>query len=365
MTPVSKLVVFGASLVIGAGLAGCKQPATDRGGSGGVLLVINSNSPDSTAVGDYYRAKRKIPRNHICHIKCTSGEVIRHDLFDTQIRKPILRFLEDGGIEEQVDYIVLTRGIPIRTDCGWGVDSALTRPEKEHSGELDNPYFASTRPFSRREFGMYLVTRLDGRTLAAALALVDRSLAAKPEKGGFLFDIDPRRDRGGYRALNDSMRLAAVQLRALQMNVEMEATDKFVSGSGLMGYYSWAKNDGSYDPVTFRRNTFKPGGIAETGWSFSAVTLRRNPEHPDWANIVDLVAGGATGVKGYVDEPYVHAVAVPNILFDRYTSGRNLAESFYAASRLICWRDIILGDPLCAPYATDEQNRTESVYRRQ
>ena len=57
-----------------------------------------------------------------------------------------------------------------------------------------------------------------------------------------------------------------------------------------------------------------------------------------------------TGVKGYVSEPYTFALAKPDILFDRYTNGMNLAESFYAASQFLKWKDVVIGDPLCDPY---------------
>lgn len=67
--------------------------------------------------------------------------------------------------------------------------------------------------------------------------------------------------------------------------------------------------------------------------------------------IADPVVGGVTGVKGDCDEPLLQAVASPTILFDRYTKGWTLAESFYAASRFVGWEDIVIGDPLCAPYA--------------
>ncbi len=66
-----------------------------------------------------------------------------------------------------------------------------------------------------------------------------------------------------------------------------------------------------------------------------------------------MVSGGATGVKGYVSEPFTFALCRPDVLFDRYTRGFNLAESFYCASPVIKWKDIVLGDPLCAPYAED------------
>jgi hypothetical protein len=55
-------------------------------------------------------------------------------------------------------------------------------------------------------------------------------------------------------------------------------------------------------------------------------------------------------VKGYTDEPLLQAVASPSILFDRYTRGWTLAESFYAASRFVGWEDVVIGDPLCRAY---------------
>jgi len=31
----------------------------------------------------------------------------------------------------------------------------------------------------------------------------------------------------------------------------------------------------------------------------------------------------------------------------------NLAESFYAASLVAKWKDVVIGDPLCRPYRKD------------
>jgi hypothetical protein len=58
-----------------------------------------------------------------------------------------------------------------------------------------------------------------------------------------------------------------------------------------------------------------------------------------------LVAEGATGAKGYVYEPFSSSMAVAQVLFDRYTSGYNLAESYYVSSRYVSWMDVIVGDP--------------------
>ncbi|HCM73924.1 MAG TPA: hypothetical protein DIS87_07280, partial [Armatimonadetes bacterium] len=59
--------------------------------------------------------------------------------------------------------------------------------------------------------------------------------------------------------------------------------------------------------------------------------------------IADLIRGGVTGVKGYVSEPYTFAMADPQVLFDRYTRGYTLAESFYAASPILKWKDLVIG----------------------
>lgn len=62
-----------------------------------------------------------------------------------------------------------------------------------------------------------------------------------------------------------------------------------------------------------------------------------------------------TGCKGYVSEPGIMAMAHADILFDRYTAGFNLAESFYSASRRTHCKDIVIGDPVCAPYSNEQE----------
>jgi uncharacterized protein (TIGR03790 family) len=218
---------------------------------------------------------------------------------------------------------------------------------------MSNPYFREDKPFTSAEFNMYLVTRLDGLTLADAKALVDRSLAAKPEKGLFLMDASPIwDDNPGYRFVNDGMREAAKLLKARGFHVELDETTELVVRDHLMGYYSWGFHEQKYTDEAYNKLRFLPGSIAETAVSTSAFTLTSHRTlEGKRSYITDLVAHGVTGVKGYVYEPYTTALAEADTLFDRYTAGLNLAESFYSASQFVHWHDIILGDPLCAPYA--------------
>jgi len=64
----------------------------------------------------------------------------------------------------------------------------------------------------------------------------------------------------------------------------------------------------------------------------------------------DLIRAGVTGVAGHVDEPFLDATIRPEVLFPAYASGRNLAESYYAAMPYLSWQTIVVGDPLCAPF---------------
>ena len=40
----------------------------------------------------------------------------------------------------------------------------------------------------------------------------------------------------------------------------------------------------------------------------------------------------------------------PEILFPAYLAGFNLVESFYLAMPHLSWQNIVIGDPLCAPF---------------
>src|SRR4029453_11954546 len=50
-------------------------------------------------------------------------------------------------------------------------------------------------------------------------------------------------------------------------------------------------------------------------------------------------------------EPFLDATIHPQVLFPAYLAGFNLAESFYLGMPYLSWQTIIVGDPLCAPFA--------------
>ncbi|MDI6827099.1 MAG: TIGR03790 family protein [Armatimonadota bacterium] len=321
-----------------------------------VLVVINDNSPDSKEIGAYYVRKRGIPTKNVCHIKCPAAEEIEDKDYRPLIEKPVKAYLAKTGLNKTVDYIVLTKGIPIKLrKSGMSVDSMLMCMDLGFSFEnlkqgIPNPYFKKREHFSHKKYGFYLATRLDGHTKKDAKALVDRALAAKAARGVFIFDICPAKNSESYRIYNGDARQANDLLSRKGYISYLDDTSEFIGGrKRVMGYFSWGSNDPSYDFKKYCSNQFLPGAIAETAVSTSARSFSHYKAGQSM--IADLIAAGVTGVKGYVSEPYLSAVAMPSILFERYVSGFNLAESFYMASRFIFWKDIVVGDPLTAPYA--------------
>jgi uncharacterized protein (TIGR03790 family) len=387
---------------------------TDR-----VLVVRNGNSPISRVVADDYAQRRGIP--NVITITCPDAavdplaETIDFASYQAEIEVPLRAFLSG---HPGIDFIVLTKGIPIRlrgAAQGDGVewfslDSHLaalgydTMPgairvdiddpdyragyiasfhRTFHAQAWANRFWNSTEAFSHAKFGGYLVTRLDGYTQADAEALTTRSLQAEraaragtTAMGEILLNVAPKfgftdKARQPYSILpaspvagipakitsekahlgdfNSDLQAAASALKARGLTVELEETERFVGNrTGLMGYMSWGSNDPKFDASAYHSLIFAPGALAETAVSTSGRTFL--PTEGGQSLVADLIAQGVTGVKGYTDEPLVQAVASPSILFDRYTHGWTLAESFYAASALVGWEDIVIGDPLARAY---------------
>jgi uncharacterized protein (TIGR03790 family) len=288
------------------------------------------------------------------------------------------------SLQDRILYIVLTKGVPIRirgtgglTGTVASVDSELTLLYRKllgititQPGRLENPYFLGDKPiadagrFTRFASDIYLVTRLDGYTVEDVQRLIDRGLS--PTRDG-KFVLDQRSHllerTGGDRWLSE----AATRLESggAAGQVVFEATRAPASVEGpVLGYYSWGSNDQS----NRRRGAgvkFAPGALAGMYVSTDGRTFREPP--PDWlpgpstkppslfgsgsqSLAADLIREGATGVSAHVDEPYLDATVRPQVLLPSYLAGFNLAESFYLAMPFLSWRNMVIGDPLCAPF---------------
>ena len=362
-----------------------------------VLLVYNANSPTSMRIAKDYTRKRRV--SNVVVIHCMDSAVSRENEtipltdYTKEIQLPISSFL---ARHKGINFIVLTKGIPIRIDGGStgsrdigstenlqpSVDSYLAaldyssipsavRISITGSGATGyswlNRYWNSTAPFTHEVFGGYLVTRLDGYTLADAMSLVTRASttgANRDSNSKVLLDVQPSfgigdkaiqplpvtgniSDESNWGTWNADLVKAADLLKAYSIPVELDLDERFVGNqSNLPGYFSWGSNDPHFTIPAYESLSFAPGSIGETAVSTSARTFL--PVSGGQSLIADLIAHGITGVKGYTNEPLLQAVASPSIAVERYyVFGFNLAESLYAASHFVGWEDIVIGDPLC------------------
>jgi uncharacterized protein (TIGR03790 family) len=325
-----------------------------------VLVVVNSASVEGVAIAKYYRLARGIPDSNVVVVTTTLDDDVNDADFASQIQTPVAARLKTL---HGIDFIVTTHGIPLRAGANaYATDMLLAGielplvPIQAFTGDefkrATSPYFRLDEPFSHAKFGMYLTTRLDGYSIEDMKALVDRSVSAKPEKGLFFLDQQVFDRVGINDQLETAMEQIARTLTGRGFQATSEGTPAFVDPhQPLMGYWSSGSNDPNYSASVYHALRFRAGSLAETNVSTSARTF--NHVSDGQSMIADLISQGVTGVKGYVAEPYTTAVAKPDIMFDRYTRGYNLAESFYMASQLLKWRDVVIGDPLCRPYAPD------------
>jgi uncharacterized protein (TIGR03790 family) len=373
-----------------------------------VLLVRNENSPVSQAIADDYAGMRHI--RNIVSVRCqdsalnTANETISLSAYTKTIEEPIRVYLAE---HENIDFIVLTKGIPIRiTGSAMGscdensleprmtrghpsVDSTLAALDYASlpgtmtiditgSGAIgcaySNRYWNATEPFSHARFGGYLVTRLDGYTEMQARALTREALAAEQGlvDGKILFDVQPifgLGEKAGQPApisgttilsespwsdFNADMRHAHDLMVDRGIPDELDLSNNFIGyRTNLLGYFSWGSNDARYSSEAYQTLFFAPGSLSDTAVSTSGRTFL--PTTGGQSLLEDLIAHGLTCGKGYTDEPLLQAIASPTIALDRYTSGYTMAESFYAASHFVGWEDVVIGDPLCCPYLKQHQ----------
>ncbi len=363
--------------------------------------MYNAESPISKAVAEDYIQKRAI--TNVLPIHCPDSAVsTRQETISLaayrEIEAPIRQWL---AAHPGVDIIVLTKGVPIRivgaetgcrpvnsspdTPLAASLDSrlaALDYPEIPAAVKIKitgsgatgfgwlNRYYDAHVPFSHEKFGGYLVSRLDGYTEADAKALVGRALLAEKglADGRILLDTQPNfglgdkttqpapiretviPDEAPWQTYNADMVHAHDILQARGIADELDLAPAFIGHrTNLLGYCSWGSNDPKFSAAAYQSLSFAPGSICDTAVSTSARTFL--PTRGGQSLLTDLIAHGLTCGKGYCDEPLLQAIASPTILLDRYTAGWTMVESFSAASHFTGWEDIVIGDPLCAPYA--------------
>ncbi|MBI4485491.1 MAG: TIGR03790 family protein, partial [Acidobacteria bacterium] len=225
-----------------------------------VLLVLNDSSPASREIGEYYALARGVPESQVVRVQVDPAGDIPRIEYERGIERPIRQWLDQHAAHDRILYIVLTKGLPVRIQGTTGkrgtvssVDSELTLLYRKlvgapisPDGPISNPYFLrdvplrEARPFSHERYDFYLVTRLDGFTVADVKGLIDR--AARPAWSGTIV-LDQRL---GPTEPGDRWLEGAADSLATSFGDRVRITRDVHERDDLrevLGYYSWGSND--------------------------------------------------------------------------------------------------------------------------
>lgn len=329
-----------------------------------VLIVTNTNSQDSIDISNAFMLSRNVTKQ--VNITVSTSESVSFSTFNTSIRQPIETYLNTNGITS-IDYIVLTKGIPIRynadSNCRVSsIDSALTIILSKYNssicvgtstfaGRTVNPMFNNISKANKTYYDIYIVTRLDGYTKEDVIKLFNNTNnSVNVTSGGsrYLLDSQPSKT-GGYATWNNRLYTAQLYLNtSINISGIFDNTTTFKNNTNnLTIYYSWGSNDGGVASTSNSSQwnfTFKYGSIADTAVSTSGRSFLNTTTYGQ-SLIADLIKMNVTFVKGYTNEPYLSAISYPEVVSNRYYTNYTVAESMYMGSKYINWMDVYIGDP--------------------
>ncbi|HMD61680.1 MAG TPA: TIGR03790 family protein [Opitutaceae bacterium] len=380
---------LGARLSAAAALA-LAAVAHGYGPADRVVIVANSDAPDSLAVAEHYARARGVPPANVIALRMPVSETISWREFVATVWQPLEDELVDRGWIDAIKMdlfddvgrrkyaisghkiaaLVLCRGVPLRvahdpalykevrqltdhaefrTNQG-SVDSELSllaRTNYPINASVPNPLFHRVQPTDEERSLVVEVSRIDGPTAADAMGLVDRALEA--ERTGLLgrayADV-----AGPHESGNRWIQSCASLMTELGFGISvghgpptMPETARFDAPVLYFGWYAQDLN-GPFSLPGFR---FPPGAIAVHIHSFSAHTMHSSAE--GWCG--PLVARGVTATVGNVFEPYLEFTHRPDMLLDALARGENLVDAAYFALPVLSWQSIVIGDPLYRPFA--------------
>jgi uncharacterized protein (TIGR03790 family) len=362
-------VVAGIMPAIMVGFVLFPQPALGGGGPQNVLVVIDEAEPDSLAIGEYYATQRDVPECNVLRLNApalnTFDDVINN------LATPIKNYVLAEGIEDQIDYIVLTKGIPYKFsglrdsvssilfseetdtwqgDCDLG-DVALRNPYafKAEYFDYNKQYERGTIPLKNRR----LVMMLSGFTVAGAMNNIDSGVGSDetmPTGTVYMFSApyDPQQPARNARLYPRHDQIAPVRAALMDLGVASEhfvvpdeTSASLYDAPDVMGYLTGATR------VEVLSNTYLPGAIADHLTSFGGDLLNAGGQ----MSILEFTDEEVAGSSGTVTEPCNYAQKFANAqMYERYAVGFNLGESIWM-SLVQPWQSIIVGDPLAQPWA--------------
>lgn len=377
------------------------QTALAGGGPENLLLVVNARSWASMTVANHYIALRDIPESNVLWLDWAHDiDTIDLETFRSELLKPITETISARRLGDQIDYIVYSSDFPWSIDCSAqlgnaslprhlaptvSLNAATYFGQAVASGKLDffsleaNRYFQGSAdpqamPDShgfRSWYGWgpggrlleaggdrYLLSTMLGITSGRGMPpsmVVDyltRSAAADgTHPSGTIYyarssDVRSQTRQPGFAAA--ILELQALGVASKVVVGEMPVGRDDVQGAMLgSASYSWSSAN----------STIRPGAICESLTSTGGVMHDRGGQTP----LTESLVHGAAGSSGTVTEPFAIQAKFPTpAIHVHYARGCTLAEAFYQSVHGP-FQLLIVGDPLCRPWANVPQVTLEGI----
>ncbi len=230
-----------------------------------VGVLINNLSEESRTIGWAFVAARNISLDRVFLFNQSgtpTGETVNRNQFNTYFALPFLEMLQNRSSSNQLNYLVTTKGIPLRVSGGndkASFDQELALLGGAYNSSIGSNYWfnhdygplagKAMEPFTRSKYGFFLVTRLTGYTVDTALELIERANQSLGQRGTFVLDLATNRNNSGYKFWNDDLYAANTTLNdSMGLPVVFDEETGFVTNvSNVMGYASWGSNDGNWN----------------------------------------------------------------------------------------------------------------------
>jgi uncharacterized protein (TIGR03790 family) len=378
-----------------------RSSAAAGGGPENVLVVVNENSESSLSIANHYIALRRIPATNVVYLPW-KGDLEKTDVatFRSQILEPVLAAIRRRNLAPQIDYVIYSSDFPWSIDLsGDFKDGAKLPPQLKPTASLNgatylhqfvaaksrailsmssnqyvqrpSPTTHATRSIAflssdRWAFGgkksetgasymlstMLGVTSGRGNTVKEVISYLDDSAAADGSRpSGTIYYMKNNNVRSTTREWAFAGAVAELkELGVAARVVDGQTPQRKIDVAGAMigtSDFNWAKSN----------SRILPGAICEHLTSFGGVLKKGAGQTP----LTEFLRYGAAGSCGTVVEPYAIQAKFPLATMQvHYARGCSLAESFYQ-SVAAPYQLLIVGDPLCRPWAKIPKTSVEGI----
>ncbi|MFT6276671.1 MAG: hypothetical protein ACJAZ0_002781 [Halioglobus sp.] len=324
-----------------------------------LAVIINTDDPLSLQIAEYYVAARNIPQQNVLRLAMGVVQVMSAEVFaahETAINE---------AFGEEIEAIALTSMYPHRIECmsvsaavalGFDLQYCKDGPSCGQTAAVD--YFESWSSHPWRDHGLRPTMIIAADTYAAAVALIDRGVAADatyPDAKGWLVrttDVERSVRSNDFAATRNTWQ-GVLDLEYVDNSAGAVGSDLIENQAGVLFYFTGLSRVDNIDT-----NTYHPGAVADHLTSFGGSL----PDSPQMS-IIEWLQAGVTASYGAVVEPcnYTEKFPQASILIPHYFRGESVVEAYWKS---VHWpgEGNFVGEPLARPWVGAQTSYADGNY---